>query len=554
MSNDVNSQTEKAQTGGTGQIEQRKQVNSEIPEIMVGDRPFRETIEEAQQALKQANELKPQIFRRRNKLVRISADETGAEIAKVDSRFLRSFMGRAADFFKVNSKGRVHVPPPGDVLGVMQSDVDPEIPILEDTATVPILTPDRELLYTGGYHPRQRLFLQLDSLKGMKPVPVEPTEQDVKEALSLICDDLLIDFRFQNQSDLANTVGMLLHPILRRSFVGSTPFFLISAPVNKAAKTLLAQTVGVIVSGRPTEISSFPGSESERRKTATAALDSGTPVIIFDNVNGDQILDSDVLAGVTTGDRWADRRLGHTERLNLRNLSLWILTSVQPNVSYQLWRRRIPVRLKSPVSKSVYGTETYRHPRLLEWALENRSRIIRALLILVQSWISAGRPEYKGHTIQSFEGWSETLGGILHHAGLRGFLRNVRTLEDLVESPEREQILFLEAWWERFGGENVRVEKLLPLCLKLNLLEGVRKAKGRYGAETKIGWQLRKLRGKEMDGLAVKLAKDLRHRGKIYCLVGNERRQEEKRRQMEKGRAVDDPRTGVLGASQGSFR
>jgi hypothetical protein len=60
-------------------------------------------------------------------------------------------------------------------------------------------------------------------------------------------------------------------------------------------------------------------------------------------------------------------------------------------------------------------------------------------LTLARSWYDAGKPLPKVAIIGGFEEWTRTIGGILEHIGVDGFLENRRELYDRSSDAEDEE-------------------------------------------------------------------------------------------------------------------
>lgn len=84
-----------------------------------------------------------------------------------------------------------------------------------------------------------------------------------------------------------------------------------------------------------------------------------------------------------------------------------------------MYQVRLDARMTDPHRRTGF-----RHPDLLPWILANRRRVVEAVLTLCRAWFAAGRPAWDGPVMGGFEAWSRTVGGILAHAGVRGFLGN----------------------------------------------------------------------------------------------------------------------------------
>jgi len=107
--------------------------------------------------------------------------------------------------------------------------------------------------------------------------------------------------------------------------------------------------------------------------------------------------------------------------------------------------------------------DVFRHPDLRSWVRSNWSELVRAVLILAKAWIVAGRPGAGGASpSRSFESWSKVIGGILHHAGIPGFLGNLE--ESYEESTQEERgIKACECLVESCECREVGVNELYPL-------------------------------------------------------------------------------------------
>jgi len=122
-------------------------------------------------------------------------------------------------------------------------------------------------------------------------------------------------------------------------------------------------------------------------------------------------------------------------------------------------RRLVRIRLDSR-SDQPWRREGFRHPDLMIWVRANRARLVAACLTLCQAWASAGRPP-AARSLGSFETWSQTLGGILHVAGVPGFLGNLDEVMEASDSEGGTWRAFIQLWWDRFGSAEVSVSDLI---------------------------------------------------------------------------------------------
>ena len=111
--------------------------------------------------------------------------------------------------------------------------------------------------------------------------------------------------------------------------------------------------------------------------------------------------------------------------------------------------------------------------------LEQRGELIAALLTMARAWWAAGKPEADCPVLGSFEAWCRTVGGILAHAGVEGFLGNLERLYLEVDEEAAEWSRFLAAWQDKYALRPVTVGDLvfdLPDFFKEVLPEGVAEA------------------------------------------------------------------------------
>src|SRR5207247_1626873 len=110
------------------------------------------------------------------------------------------------------------------------------------------LRPDGTVLQEPGYDSRTGLFYEPVGPRIF--VPTSPTLEDALEARDVLLE-VVADFPFAKPAHRAAWLALLLTPLARHVFSGPTPSFLIDANVRASGKSLLADVVSWIVSGRP---------------------------------------------------------------------------------------------------------------------------------------------------------------------------------------------------------------------------------------------------------------------------------------------------------------
>jgi hypothetical protein len=260
-------------------------------------------------------------------------------------------------------------------------------------------------------------------------------------------------------------VAAMLLPFVRRMIHGPTPIHLFEAPTEGSGKGLLVNLVSAVATGTRARGSSIPENEDELRKKLGSELSTGRSLLVLDNVNNNQRLDSSALASATTmWPFWTDRLLGHIRMFSVPNQVLWIVTGNNPRLSRELARRTVSIRI-NPQTDRPWLRSRFRHHALFEWALEQRSALVHAVLVLVQNWIALDRRP-SGKNLGSFEQWARVIGGILEAAGIDGFLGNLEALYATADAEGTMWREFAAAWWEVHQDKAVRVSELVELCIK----------------------------------------------------------------------------------------
>jgi len=340
-------------------------------------------------------------------------------------------------------------------------------PPLEGLTEIPVLRRDGTLLESEGYDSETMLYYRPAEGLRVPPIPAKPDAEEVSAAVDLI-NDKLADFGFSGAADRANTFGLMLTAVVRPALgMGCVPLMCVDSPAQGSGKGLLVDVFAISLTGRPAPLRQTPPTrdEAEWRKTITSALLDSGPVIVLDNQETE--LGSAALASVITSSVWADRRLGSAATINLRNSATWIVNGNNLRFSGDITRRCCWIRLDTHSARPFERLgpaegKTWRYPNLREHVTEHRGEIIGALLTMARAWFAAGSPPAPGLSpMGSFEKWSETVGGILHFAGVAGFLANREKSFSTIDEHGPQWNTFLEALREHYGANPWSVADLM---------------------------------------------------------------------------------------------
>ncbi len=245
------------------------------------------------------------MFRQGGIPVRLERDDEDRIITTaITPNRLRQFLASTCRFFKDSTKaGQYTVHPPMPVVHNILATPDLPLPVLRRITECPIFLIDGTLHDQPGYHPGARSYYEPSKGFKFRPLPQQITKAHVQKAVALIVDDLLVDFPFTGQAELANAIALFLLPYVRDLIDGPVPLTLIEKPSPGTGAGLLADVLTFPFLGRP--IASMTGGrdEDEWRKRLTALLRTSPAYVLIDNVNR---LDAASLSSVITATFWED--------------------------------------------------------------------------------------------------------------------------------------------------------------------------------------------------------------------------------------------------------
>lgn len=437
--------------------------DSELLYINAGDRKLSRITGFAWDALSQANEKDPFIFRFGGLPTRIElGDEDTLITHAMGPDRMRHVLARTANWYTVvkhngNLKRKDALPPLFVVKDVLVTPNSP-LPVLTSLVGAPTFAPDGTLQTKRGYHAKTRTFYTPVQGFILPDVPKRPTDKEVLWAKEMI-NDLIGEFPFTGEPELAHAVALMLLPFVRPMVSGATPLHLVEKPTAGTGGSLLINVLMHVATGQTVTAMTEGRREEEWRKRLTAKLITGPQFVFIDNLG--KRLDSPALAAAITTEVWEDRILGKTETIRLPIRCIWVASGNNPTISTEIARRTIRIRMDAKQERP-WKRAGFKHENLRQWAEQHRPNLVWAALVLAQNWVSEGRP-YTGRSLGGFEAWSSVVGGILEAANIPGFLGN---LDDFYARADTENAAwrgFVVLWWETYQENGVGISDLVTL-------------------------------------------------------------------------------------------
>ena len=260
----------------------------DLPEIVINGRYLPEITNDCWTRMVEANRRRATIFERGGVLVSVRHGDDGGVVLKEwtddDVPFV---LERLARFVRVGpeDKGSPRSPAglPKRVVADIMATWEKPVPHLRGLVHTPVFDSCGRLNTSPGYQADTKLYYESVG-PSVPEVSPTPALTEVEAAKHLLFEEWLVDFRFADSSSPTHIIAAALTPVVREMIAGPTPLFLIDAPIQGSGKGLLAQTLGVIVTGEPPAVMTQPRDQDEERKRITAILRDAVPIILIDNV------------------------------------------------------------------------------------------------------------------------------------------------------------------------------------------------------------------------------------------------------------------------------
>ena len=371
-----------------------------------------------------------------------------------------------------------------------------EVPVLRRFAFTPIFAQAGKILETPGYHAESQVYLDI-------PSDYDPS-MTAESARELVLD-LIADFPFETESDRTMALAFPLTAILRDMIGGPTPMFRFEAPAPGTGKSKLCRVLAEIITpffGAQT----LSESDEEVRKAITTALSMSPPLVVFDNVDKPERLESQHIKIALSEDIWQDRLLGSNTQITVPIRNLWAVTLNNPLLSPEIFRRSVRVRLNAKVEHPE-ARSGWRHEAILDYARANRGKLLSAFVALARFGLGGTCDAHMG----SYEQWVNVVGGCLnklHQTCAKNgeFAQFLGTLEeDRKESADQQSeglSQFIETWKVKVGKKPVSITTLAEIGQTIDGLPVRRDSSGKVSSRS-LGKFLKRHRGMVVGGATI---------------------------------------------------
>lgn len=381
-----------------------------------------------------------------------------------------------------------------------------KISVLSGVIQAPTIRYDGSILDVPGYDKKTGLYFHQGDTR-FPSVPINPSRDDADLALQKILY-ILKGFPFENETDRSVAISAILTALIRKSFK-SAPIHGFTAPKMGSGKSLLADCVGLISTGKANCVISQSDNEIEEKKRILAVLSEGDSIICYDNI--ERPFGSPALCSILTQEEYKDRVLCSSQTLNVSTQATFLATGNNLTFVGDISTRAIMCRLDP---KCEHPEERLFDVDLPSYILQHRGEIVQACLIMIRAYLVAGSPKQSFKQFGRFEDWSNIVRSTIVWLGLADPCTSRKEIE--MEDPTRLRISRLySAWYAVFGDVSMTLKNVLNRlketeanhdqdkleCLKDILTEIALDSKGNVINTRSLGKSLGTYKGRIENGL-----------------------------------------------------
>jgi hypothetical protein len=381
--------------------------------------------------------------------------DSGALILKpVSAAWLKEQFARVAIWERPTKDGAIRTNPPSEIATTYLARVGEwKLRFLQGITQSPTLRADGTVLQEPGYDPASGLLYDPGQIAFPEIADV-PTKDDAFAALQI----LSVPFRsfcFASEADRSVALAAVLTALVRNMFP-SAPLFAIDAPTAGTGKSLLTETIAIIVTGHKPAMMSQGKNDEENEKRLSSVLMAGDQVIVIDNC--DRPIEGDFLCSMLTQEMVQPRILGKSETRRLPTRCLVLATENNLVLSGDVTRRTLMCRMDAKVERPDQIQFPF-DPR--KEALAQRPQLVAAGLTILRAYIADGYPNPM-NKIGSFEAWN-----IIRESLVWLECHDPEDTRDriLADDPQKAVLLdLLRLWRQTLGDQRKMLTEMVALA------------------------------------------------------------------------------------------
>lgn len=343
---------------------------------------------------------------------------------------------------------------PGQVAaGVVARGYWPEFPILTGVVEAATLDLEGNEISKPGHHLKTGMYIATD--KTLPPMKGVLGRSKALAAIKTLKEPLR-GFAFVSDADKSAALAAIITALIRR-ILPSAPMFGITAPTPGTGKTLLAEAIAIIATGRRPPVMSMGSDENELAKRLNGVLLSGDSMLLIDNVTR-PFGNEDSINQMLSQPVMRFRPLGGSGMVTAPTNLTVIVTGNNLAIVGDAKRRTALIQMDACDERPE--TREFEWDVLVETS-RNREPLIRAALEITKSYFEAGKPKVEGwKPFGSFNDWDAMVRRPLMYFGEPDPILSANVLREIDPDLEAMRLMF-SAIHTKYEGREVTASQII---------------------------------------------------------------------------------------------
>ncbi len=289
------------------------------------------------------------------------------------------------------------------------------MPVARAINTAPLISRSGTVIDGAGLDRKTGLFHRIDPLLRACVPDRAPTEQDVREALTFLLREWLVDVALDDVGKCQAI--MLAMTLIERALLTERPAFFVVAAQRGGGKTTLVNMITLAVLGRRAAAAAWSDTREERKKALFSYLRQAVACLAWDNIPRGATITCPHIEAALTAAEISDRVLGVSNVETVPSTTVQIFTGNAIGPRGDMTSRSLMLALN--VDRPDPENRSFVHPDPLAWTGAHRREIVRALYVLLMAGALNRPPNQEAKT--RFKGWWTLVGWPMESAaGLLG--------------------------------------------------------------------------------------------------------------------------------------
>lgn len=370
------------------------------------------------------------------------------------------------------------------------------LPELKGITSHPIFDANENLMDLPGYNPDTKIYGNFEPDFKIR----EATYESARKALEIL-EATYAEFPFATRSDLSASISAVLTAVVRPC-LEQAPGVSITATTFGSGKSYLASIIAAHASPDDPVVATYPYKSDEASKLVLSICMEQPAVVLFDDMQHDW-KSHGPMNRLLTSPIVSERLLGSNRTASAPTRILIMGTGNNIEPERDMRRRVMTIRL-APEQQNAAFRKFEGDP--LEHVRKYRKAYVGLVLTIINAYLKVGKLEKEPIPIGSYKQWSRFCREPLIWLGLpdpaESLITQVKHDEDAEVLGELIQVLF-----NKYGTKSIPVRTMINDAefdddLKFALM-ALPVMDGKYINPNKLGWYLRKIRGRIVDGFRI---------------------------------------------------